>query len=73
MGRNIPADLVISNWTAGVSNICLTCKTLLMLQVYFVKVPNGNASLRTNAVVALGSRFFFDPIEILSRRQSKKT
>ena len=37
---------------------------LVSCQVYLVKVPSGSASLRMNATVELGSRFFRDPDEI---------
>ena len=63
--------LVISSGRWGVSNICFTWSTLVMIQVCLVKDPRGSASFRTKEIVELGSRFFFDPPDILSRKQSK--
>ena len=59
--------------TSGVSKICLTWMMLVSCQVYLVKVPSGSASLRMNATVELGSRFFRDPDEIRCWSMSKKT
>ena len=57
--------------TSAVSKICFTCSMFVMFHVYFVNIPSGKASRRTNPVVELGRRFFLFPADILCWRQSK--